>query len=116
MNGGILYLKETVFKGTPLEHTVREMYLPIFHADRAVAYSILTDALEQWKLREKKDSSDPRWDFYLIAEALGRERLNGHLIFIGVESEWYESLESVINDRPFVFTVDFENEKIVTLK
>lgn len=116
MNGGILYLKETVFKGTPLEHTVREMYLPIFHADRAVAYSILTDALEQWKLREKKDSPDPRWEFYLIAEALGRKRLNGALIFIGVESEGYESLEQALNDRAFVFTIDFENEMIVTLK
>jgi hypothetical protein len=116
MKGGMLYIKEIASKGMPFERTFRELYLPILHADRAVAYSILTDAMEQWKLRERKDSSDPKWDFYLIADALGKERLNGSLIFIGIESEWYDSLEQALKDRSFVFTVDFENEKIVTLK
>jgi hypothetical protein len=109
MNHGIFCFKIT-YDGN------KELFLPIFNEDRVFVYSVLTDSLERWKRREKKHSVNPFKEFYDIANALARERKNEFPVFIGPEAITYESLESVINDRPFVFTVDFENEKIVTLK
>jgi hypothetical protein len=113
MDTGIFYVKK-MFRG----RTHTELFLPIFNKDRTFVYSVLTDAMERWKLREKKDSPDPAREFYDIANAIGMERSKTS-VFIGPEAIWIGSplsLEEAIANWPYVFTVDFENEKIVTLK
>lgn len=112
---GILFTKETVFKGTDLEHTTRELYLPIFHEDREFVKSVLTDAMDTWKQRENKKSCDYSVVFYEIADAIGRERTKSHL-FIGPESIPYETPDSIFEHAAYVFTPNFEDGTIVILK
>jgi len=111
MESGVLFLKKT-FHG----HTVQELHLPIFHQDRDFVYSVLTDSMNIWKQQDKKNSADnDHLVFYKIADAVGRERTKSQ-IFIGPESIPYENLELIISNRPYVFTVDFEEQKIILLK
>ena len=112
---GILFLKETLDKGTVLEHTIRELYLPIFYEDREFVNSVLIDAMNAWKLLETKRSYRSLEDFFTIADSLGRKRSRSHL-FIGMESVPYETPDSIIRDAAYVFGVDFENQKIVSMK
>lgn len=110
MKSGILYIKKTF-----LEDTIQELTLPVFHEDREFVNTILTEAMEIWRLREKnRDVFDPAVEFYKIADAFGRDKVKSH-IFIGPEST-YESLDTVLINRPYVFSVDFENQKIVCMK
>jgi len=112
---GILFIKETNFKGTDLEHTTRELYLPIFHEDREFVNSVLTDAMDTWKQRENKKPYDYSLAFYEIAASIGREMTKSHL-FIGPESIPYETPDSILEHAAYVFTVDFETQKIIALK
>ena len=112
---GILFIKETIFKGTDLEHTTRELYLPIFHEDREFVKSVLTDAMDTWKQRENKKPYDYSLAFYEIAAAIGRERTKSHL-FIGPESIPYETPDSILEQAAYVFTPNYQDGTIVTLK
>jgi len=60
------------------------LYLPIFHEDHEFAYSVLTEAMERWKLRETKSPFNESVDFYAIAGTTERERSKSHH-FIGSE-------------------------------
>ena len=112
---GILFIKETIFKGTDLEHTTRELYLPIFHEDREFVNSVLTDAMDTWNQRDDKKPYDESVVFYEIADSIGRERTKSHL-FIGPESIPYETPDSILEHAAYVFTPNFEDGTIVTLK
>jgi len=110
MKNGILVIKKFI------QYTIQELYLPIFHEDRDFVNSVLSDAMIMWKRYEKTNSQDDNnREYFIIADAIGRERLKSDL-FIGFESIPYEKPESIINHASYVFRVDFENQKIVTLK
>jgi hypothetical protein len=110
MHVGLLFVKKTRDGGN-----IQELYLPIFHENREQVHSILIDAMDSWELRKNEVSFYPLQDFFSIVETLGRERTRSHL-FIGPESVPFETLQTAIRDRPFVFTVDFERKKIISLK
>ena len=109
MKNGILFLAQTYN-----EHTIQELTLPIFHEDRELVNSILTDAMNVWLHLETKNSLWPHVGFFNTVESLGRKRTKSQ-VFIGPEST-YETLDSVIKNRPYVFTVDFNEGKIIKLK
>lgn len=90
------------------------LYLPIFHEDREFAYSVLTEAMDRWKPKERKGSSFDSVDFYEIADAIGREKSKTP-VFIGPESV-YETFDSIIRHESYVLAVDFEERKIVIMK
>lgn len=115
MKTGILFVKKIIYEHTILEQTIQELFLPIFHEDREFVYSVLTDAMEKWKPKTGDDSFSSVQDFYEIADAIGQQRSNSHL-FIGPESIPFETLDSIIKNQPYVFTVDYENRKIVSMK
>jgi hypothetical protein len=101
----------------------REMYLPVFCEDRELAYSVFTDAMKKWSETEEKDHGYYATSFHLIADKLGTERRGTGpydcTIFLSPEAvseQCFGGEESACKDADYIFAVDFENEKIVTLK
>ena len=105
MRKGILVSK----KGT------KEGYFPMFIDDREFVYSVLAQAMEQWKQRETKDAVDDGMEFFEIANAIGKERTKSHQ-FIGAESIPEKELEAGFNQASYIFAVDFAGGKIRKVK
>jgi hypothetical protein len=105
MRKGILVTK----KGT------KEGYFPIFIDDREFVYSVLAQAMEQWKQRETKDAMHDGMEFFEIANAIGKEMTKSHQ-FIGAESIPERELEAGFNQASYIFAVDFAGGKIRKVK
>ena len=101
-----------------INNSHQDMYLPIFHEDREFVSSILLEAMKKW---EETDTKSHRRDsvlFYEIADNLGKERSCSH-IFIGPEAASQVCLggvEYACKNSLYIFSVDFKNKKIITLK
>lgn len=92
----------------------QDLYLPIFHENREVGLSVLTDALK--KIDEAQKSSSAA--YFVIADNLGRERTGAHL-FIGPEAVSEQCLggrEHACKEALFIFAVDFSAKKVIALK
>lgn len=88
----------------------QQMYLPIFCADRELVFDILCVAMDAWKKREQHTPRDDAFDFYMIAEQLGRTRTGCEGCFIGPEAVRYS------DEAQYVFTADYENGRIVRIR
>lgn len=105
MRKGILVTK----KGT------KEAYFPIFIDDREFVYSVLVQAMEQWKQRETQDALHDGMVFFEIANAIGKERTKSYQ-FIGAESIPEKELEEGFNQASYIFAVDFAGGKVRKVK
>ncbi|MDD3135935.1 MAG: hypothetical protein PHF57_02510 [Methanoregula sp.] len=93
------------------------MYLPIFHEDREFAFSVLTEAMKNFNDLDMKLQRDYVVDFYEIAEDIGSKRTNG--LFIGPEAVRAPHLDDegdAYTRGLYIFTVDFKEKKIVTVR
>jgi hypothetical protein len=93
----------------------KEGYFPMFIDDREFVYSVLVQAMEQWKQRETKEAVDAGMEFFEIANAIGKERTKSHQ-FIGAESIPEKELEAGFNQASYIFAVDFKEGKIRKVK
>lgn len=96
----------------------QDMYLPIFHEDREYAFSVLTDSMKKWSETEKRSKRQDSIVFYEIADTLGKERSVSH-IFLGPEAASQQCLggvEYACEHALYIFAVDFDEKKIITLK
>ncbi|MFY9800786.1 MAG: hypothetical protein WAK10_06020, partial [Methanoregula sp.] len=92
-----------------------EAYFPIFIDDREFVYSVLAQAMEQWKQRETQDAEHDGMVFFEIANAIGKERTKSYQ-FIGAESIPERELEEGFNQASYIFAVDFAGGKIRKVK
>jgi hypothetical protein len=101
----------------------QDMYLPIFCKDRELAYSVLNDAMKKWVESEKRDHWNYATSFHRIVDKLGTERRgtgpHDCPLFLSLEAvsqQCFGGVDSACKDADYIFAVDFENQKIVTLK
>jgi hypothetical protein len=101
----------------------QDMYLPIFCEDRELAYSVLEDALKKWGETKKRDSSSDAISFHSMADKLGTERRGTgprdcplFLSLEAVSQQCFGGIDSACEDAAYIFAVDLENLKIITLK
>lgn len=104
-------------------HVHRDMYLPIFCEDRELAYSVLIDAMKKCGDSKTNDNGHYARAFHLIADKLGKERRgtgpDDCPIFLSPEAvseQCFGGVDSACKDAVYIFAVDFENERIVTMK
>ncbi len=94
------------------------MYLPIFNEDRELVLSVLTEAMKKLDDVEVKSPEQQSRAFYEIADDMGRQR-SSKGIFLGPEAASEQCLggvEYACKNALFIFAVDFNEKRIVTLK
>ena len=97
----------------------QDMYLPIFHEDREYAFSVLVDAMKEYGNMEVEPHSHPALIFFEIANELGRKGTNKSHLWIGPEAvsdQCLGGVEHACQDALYIFTVDFNEKEIITMK
>jgi SLT domain-containing protein len=95
-----------------------DMYLPIFHTDRAFALSVLEDSMKQvFEEKELYPGENISLKFYRIACNGGKIRRENYLS-IGAEAvpQFCTPMEEELRNALYIFAPDFENRTIVTVK
>ena len=90
-----------------------ELLLPIFHADRDIAFSVLKKALETCEKRRNADTENSV-RYFDIANILMR-KVTKSIGFIGPQPMWGESREEAFKNVSYAFKVDLVKQRIIPL-